>query len=1051
MHKRIAKPRRIITLLITIGSFSILSAQNFTESAAAYNLDLGGSKDGGLAWADFDNDGDLDVLINTDNSSRKSRLFRNDGTSFTDVTSTLAPELQTNELERQAVWGDLNNDGFLDFLRNTGGGGSETMEIYLQDPSTNKFGDGIGGTNPIYVGQNSSDDVTVSNGINTEAAGMFDFDGDGDLDIYFDNHNYGIDLLRNNYIDHTTGTVVDPAAASLFSHATPGTSTILGLAQSATDGDYGASADVNDDGWTDLFMRKRDENDFFLNQGGTFTNGSDLGQATNSNKGAVGLYDLDNDGDFDAVWTDNDGNHLFRNDGGTWTKLTGNLSIESRSDINGVAGGDIDNDGDIDLIFTGGSKSYLYINDLNNGSGIAAGTAFQMDLSSTFDGYSDNTGDGEGVVMVDFDGDGDLDIYENKDGSDNHLWVNELYTPSTATFSKEFITIDVLENRSSRMQSGASRYAIGANVILKDCDGNIVSGIRNVNGGMGHGTQDPLRIHFGLPLGNEQTYIVEVRYPNDSISGGSKSRPVVSRAFNIITDGSYLVVFQADDSDVACTFYDADEDGVADIEDLDDDNDGILDSDELRCDQPSVANSIFGSGTYQDQLYFFNWDGADFSDGLDPGDSQTFNLPDGLTITATFTDVTIIGGTINTADLETWSGAYIHNLYNTSGSAEALYGDFAMTSVNATVSFEAEKNGVDFPLDILAIDAEATNPSDSESWSATTTGEPWASIETYGGGGTWTGEGTQTVTTTNTQGSGGNTLFVSRNATQISYSMVTTTSGRQGLAIGLFLICDTDNEGIPNYLDTDSDDDGCADAVEGGATFTDADLDANSRLDHANITPSGLTDGVPNAATVSGQGIGDSQDAQTLGVGCAGGASAPIELLSFGLFPLDNGQVAIDWRTLTETNNDFFTIERSRDAELWEAIVKVNGAGNSQEIRKYEALDNQPFPGTSYYRLKQTDFNGEYSFSNILEIYVEPGIEIPLQIHPNPTRGPITLSGSPDEIKTLTLFDMQGREVTQLVDIMEIDYYQVFLDLSDLRKGVYILQTATHSFKIRKQ
>lgn len=527
-------------------------SSQFTESANAYGLDLPGAKDGGLAWGDYDNDGDVDVLINTSSSNYDSRLYRNDGNSFSDVSASIAPGLLSKKFPRQALWADLNNDGFLDIVRNSHTG----MEVYLYDDTSGKFGDGIGGVSPLYISDDGDADLFVSNGVNMEGAGVFDFDGDGDLDIYTDNHNHGIDILRNNFIDHTTGNIVNPAIASLFSHATSGSGTVLGLAQSATSGDYGASCDVNDDGWVDIFMRKQSENDFFLNQGGVFVNGVDIGEASNGDKGAVGLYDLDNDGDFDAVWTSSGGNYIFRNDGGSsWTQLTGNLSIESTTNVDGVAGGDIDNDGDIDLIFTGSSKSYLYVNDINNSSGIGAGIAFQMDLDLDFDGDADNSGNGEGVVMVDIDGDGDLDIYENKRSSDNKLWINNLYDNTTDRDQKAYINIDILENRSSRMQSGATRHAIGTNVVLKDCDGNVVSGVRDVNGGTGHGTQNPLRMHFGLPLGNNTTYLVEARYPNDSITGGSKTRPVIYKAFNPTVDGTNLITFLADEADVACSFY----------------------------------------------------------------------------------------------------------------------------------------------------------------------------------------------------------------------------------------------------------------------------------------------------------------------------------------------------------------------------------------------------------------------------------------------------------------------------------------------------------------
>ena len=273
----------LLSFLITSLCFVTIATSQvtFLEQASAWQIDLNNRKDGGHAFADYDGDGDLDLLVNTINNTQLSRLYRNNGNNtFTDVTSSLAPALLVNRRERSIVWGDLNNDGRLDFARNTGSDGAQRIEIYLQ-ASNGNFGNGTGGTTPIYVGNGSGnvDDVIISHGANTEGMGFLDFDGDGDLDIIFDNHNYGVDVLRNNYINHTNNAVVNPSVSSLFSHATPGIGTVLGLAQSATDGDYGSFTDVNNDGWVDIFMRKRNENDFFLNQGGTFTNGADLAQA----------------------------------------------------------------------------------------------------------------------------------------------------------------------------------------------------------------------------------------------------------------------------------------------------------------------------------------------------------------------------------------------------------------------------------------------------------------------------------------------------------------------------------------------------------------------------------------------------------------------------------------------------------------------------------------------------------------------------------------------------------------------------------------------------
>ncbi len=521
---------KILLCLFLFWAYIVSAQTTFTESAAVYGLDLGQGKDGGHAWSDFDNDGDLDVLVleNNNNGSVKSFLMQNNSGVFTNVQATLAPGMLGDRAERQAAWGDVNSDGRPDFMINSYGTSSTriAIQIFIQN-TDGTFGNGIGGSAPLTVGENSSATITI-NPLNTEGTGFFDFEGDGDLDIFFDNHNFGIEILRNNYIDHTTHTVVNPTPAALFTHITTGNGSGVvnfGLNQFATDGDYGSAADVNDDGWVDIFMRKRNENDFFLNQGGTFSNGSDLAQADNGNKGANGLWDLDNDGDLDAVWTENGLNQIFRNDGpGIWTPL-GSASFpglpqpsdvdsgSSSNDIDALAGGDIDNDGDIDILFVGDSRSYLFINQLNSPTPapgvIGSGTAMTFSLDpETF-----NTRNGEGTTMIDIDDDGDLDIYMNiNHNSGNQLWINNL----PAANRNNHLVIDVSEDRGANGSTGSfpERTAIGTNVILRDCEGNIISGLRQVNGVYGHGTQSPEEVHFGLPLGEGETYTIEVRYPN---------------------------------------------------------------------------------------------------------------------------------------------------------------------------------------------------------------------------------------------------------------------------------------------------------------------------------------------------------------------------------------------------------------------------------------------------------------------------------------------------------------------------------------------------------
>lgn len=82
----------------------------------------------------------------------------------------------------------------------------------------------------------------------------------------------------------------------------------------------------------------------------------------------------------------------------------------------------------------------------------------------------------------------------------------------------------------------------------------------------------------------------------------------------------------------------------------------------------------------------------------------------------------------------------------------------------------------------------------------------------------------------------------------------------------------------------------------------------------------------------------------------------PIELISFeGV--RDGDKVRLNWSTATETNNDYFLVERSEDGIHFNSIGKVNGAGNSLSMKNYYLYDSNPFESINYYRLKQTDFN----------------------------------------------------------------------------------------------
>lgn len=101
----------------------------------------------------------------------------------------------------------------------------------------------------------------------------------------------------------------------------------------------------------------------------------------------------------------------------------------------------------------------------------------------------------------------------------------------------------------------------------------------------------------------------------------------------------------------------------------------------------------------------------------------------------------------------------------------------------------------------------------------------------------------------------------------------------------------------------------------------------------------------------------------------------PISLISFEAF-VQNAAVQLKWKTASEKNNDYFTVERSTDGSSFAEIATINGQGNSFVSVEYEAIDSKPQNGINYYRLKQTDYNGQYAYSNIRSVLVD-NIETP--------------------------------------------------------------------------
>ena len=109
----------------------------------------------------------------------------------------------------------------------------------------------------------------------------------------------------------------------------------------------------------------------------------------------------------------------------------------------------------------------------------------------------------------------------------------------------------------------------------------------------------------------------------------------------------------------------------------------------------------------------------------------------------------------------------------------------------------------------------------------------------------------------------------------------------------------------------------------------------------------------------------------------------PIVLMRFDAMPTDKNTVILQWTTTSESDNSHFTLERSANGAQFEAIAYIDGAGSTEEIREYQFEDTSPLDDNSFYRLKQTDFNGQFSYSEIRKVKLH-SIPFNVTLSPNP-------------------------------------------------------------------
>lgn len=428
---------------------------------------FGGNMGLSNAWGDYDNDGDLDLVVAF--KTGDVRLYNNELGGFTNVGPTLG--LPTDGKERRAIaWGDYDGDGYLDLYI---GSNRQGNELFHNDRSqgftevTEKLGVGI----PQVSARQIS---------------WVDFDNSGSLDLFVADR-VGPNVLFSN----VDGKFVE-------------VSTELGLADSrATVG--ACWFDYNQDGRLDLFLANQGtgKDALYRNDGGSFIDvAAELdmeGGPRERGDGGVDctVGDYNNDGHFDLFVATYGINKLYQNNGsGGFEEVSTAMGINGNDHMVGASWGDFDNDGRLDLFAAGyhddkGLRSPHVRLFQNLGECLQ-----ELDLYRTA-----LYGGDHGVQWADFDGDGDLDISltEGYNIAGRHPLVrNEL--PRNA--ARQSLQVSV------RDQDGVLNRA-GAEVRIYNRQGELL-GLRLVNTGDGYNSHSNKPVHFGLPGYAEVT--VEVTF-----------------------------------------------------------------------------------------------------------------------------------------------------------------------------------------------------------------------------------------------------------------------------------------------------------------------------------------------------------------------------------------------------------------------------------------------------------------------------------------------------------------------------------------------------------
>jgi hypothetical protein len=166
----------------------------------------------------------------------------------------------------------------------------------------------------------------------------------------------------------------------------------------------------------------------------------------------------------------------------------------------------------------------------------------------------------------------------------------------------------------------------------------------------------------------------------------------------------------------------------------------------------------------------------------------------------------------------------------------------------------------------------------------------------------------------------------------------------------------------------------------------------------------------------------------------------PVEFLSFEGKP-NQRKVDLTWTTASERNSDYFEVQRSVDGENYEALGQVQAMGNSQNTTAYSFVDEAPYSGINYYRLKQVDMSGEAMETERISVLFRR-VGMPIELYPNPAKESISVSFETafEGAAQWRILDMSGRIVERGSTSVSNGTNRVDLSLNRVETGSYMLE-----------